>query len=92
MRTYVGPQVADLFGRDRLLATPGVVAVLDDGVIRIDLGEDLWNLSEESLLARWTAATDHLAPSEALAEPIPLRSRRGFDFAPSPAWTRRMSP
>ena len=92
MRTYVGPQVADLFGRDRLLATPGVVEVLDDGVIRIDLARDLWNVSEDSLLERWTTATDHLAPSEALAEAIPLRSRRGFDFAPSPAWRRMMSP
>jgi hypothetical protein len=89
MRTYFSGDVADLFGRDLLLSTPAVVDELDWGGIRIDLLEDMWDAPDAALIERWSAATAHLAPSEALAEARPLKSRRGFEFAPSPAWKRR---
>jgi hypothetical protein len=89
MRTYFSGDVADLFGRDLLLSAPAVVDELDWGGIRIDLLDDMWDAPDAALVERWSAATAHLAPSEALAEATPLRSRRGFDFGPSPAWKRR---
>lgn len=89
MRTYLDADVADMFGRDLLLSTPGLVEELDWGGIRIDLLEDMWDGQDAELIERWNATMAHLAPSEALAEATPLRSRRGFDFGPSPAWKRR---
>ncbi len=89
MRTYLDADIADLFGRDLLLSTPAVVDELGWGGIRIDLLEDMWDSPAAALIERWNAATAHLAPSEALAEASPLKSRRGFEFGPSPAWKRR---
>jgi hypothetical protein len=88
MRTYFGGDILDMFGRDLLLSTPGVVKTIGGKGIRIDLTEDLWNADDAVILNRWTAAMDHLSPARATAVPILLKSGRGFDFAPSPAWEK----
>ncbi len=88
MRTYFGGDVLALFGRALLASTPGVVRELDWGGVCIDLAEDLWGEDPASLRARWTRAMEHLAPAEALAAPVFLKSGRGVDFTPSPAWAR----
>jgi hypothetical protein len=88
MRTYFGGDVLALFGRARLLSTPGVVRELEWGGVCVDLADDLWHEDPASLRARWTRAMEHLAPAEATATPVFLKSGRAVDFTPSPAWAR----
>ena len=89
LRTYFGGDLVEMFGRELLLTTPGVVTKLDWGGIRIDLAEDLWNLDEEAAFDLWSKAMDHLAPSHALARPVFEEDRMTVEFEPSEAWTSR---
>lgn len=60
LRTYLGPRLVALAGRDLLLSTPAVVAETSWGGVRIDLVAEPWQASREELHAAWRAATEHL--------------------------------
>lgn len=74
LRTYIGPRLIELFGRDLLLKTPAVVTELDWGGIRIDLVAQPWQASLDDLAAAWEGAMEHLRPANLFAKP-----RRGLE-------------
>lgn len=78
MRTYFGPHLVDLLGRERLIGSPGVVCELDWGGIRIDLVEQPWDVSQSELLQSWQAAMDHLRPTQVFAEVT--QDEKGYAF------------
>jgi hypothetical protein len=89
MRTYFGGDIVGLFGRDLLLSTPAIVTDLDWGGVRIDLGEDMWNINGENLLERWQSAMRHLEKAKAFAVPEFNQRHAAISFSPSPAWKER---
>jgi hypothetical protein len=89
MRTWFGQDILRMFDRDRLLGCPALTRELDWGGVRLDLAEDLWNLEQADLTARWKKVMDFLAPSNALAEPVFESDGRTVNFRPSQAWRER---
>jgi hypothetical protein len=89
MRTYLGQDVLELFGRDTLLATPGVPKVLDWGGVRIDLVEDMFGMPQEQLAEVWKHAMDHLSSRQVFAEPVFEDDGRTISFRPAQRWQAR---
>jgi hypothetical protein len=86
MRTYFGPDMVELFGRELLLETPGVTKALEWGGVRIDLAEDMFQIAQSELAVLWKHAMDHLAPSQVFAEPVFEDDGRTISFRPARRW------
>jgi hypothetical protein len=89
MRTYFGSDILEMFGREKLLSTPGVATELDWGGIRVDLAGDVGSLDQSTTLDLWLKAMEHLKPTGALAPPVFDDDHLTVDFEPSPAWAAR---
>jgi hypothetical protein len=89
MCTYFGGDVLQMFGRELLLSTPGVVTEFDWGGIRIDLTEKFWNAERSELIRRWITAMDHLAGAGAFAKPLFKEQIPSIKFLPSAKWQNR---
>jgi hypothetical protein len=88
VRTYLGPRLVALLGRDRVLATPIPKTELAWGGIRLDLAESPWAAPLEALHAGFTHAMEHLRSAEVFATPhrapggsLELRRAARFDLA-----------
>jgi hypothetical protein len=68
LRTYLGPRLVALFGRDLLLSTPAQTTELDWGGIRLDLVAEPWQAAQSELHAAWRVAMEHLRPARVFAE------------------------
>jgi hypothetical protein len=68
LRTYVGPRLVELIGRDLLLSTPSETTELPWGGVRLDLVAAPWAAARGELLAAWRAATEHLRPAKVFTE------------------------
>jgi hypothetical protein len=80
LRTYFGPRIISLFGRDLLLSTPAQITELDWGGIRLDLVAEPWKAAQGDLRAAWRAAMEHLRPAQVFAE-MTLMPNGGVRFA-----------
>jgi hypothetical protein len=67
MRTFIGPHMVELIGRDLLLSAPVEVEKLSWGGMRLDLVREPWTASPEVLREAWQKAMDHLRPSQVFA-------------------------
>lgn len=67
LRTYLGPRLVALVGRELLRSAPVVVTELEWGGVRLDLVAEPWQASREELHAAWRAATEHLRPAGVFA-------------------------
>ena len=88
LRTYLGPRMIALLGRERVLATPIPKSELAWGGIRLDLAESPWAASLEALHAGYTHAMEHLRSADVFATPhrsaaggLELRRAARFDLA-----------
>lgn len=68
MRTYLGPRLVALLGRERIASSPLVCTELPWGGLRVDLVEDPWEATPDALRQAWRAAMDHLEPARVFAE------------------------
>jgi hypothetical protein len=68
LRTYVGPRLVALAGRELLLGSPARVEELSWGGVRLDLAAAPWEAGRAELLAAWRAATEHLRPAKVFSE------------------------
>jgi hypothetical protein len=68
MRTYVGPRIVEMVGRDLLLSTPAEVTELAWGGVRLDLVAEPWAAERAALLAAWRGATEHLRPARVFSK------------------------
>ena len=89
LRTYFGPRLVPLLGRDRVRSLPAVVRELDWGGVSVDLVEHPWQGEAEAVRAAWERAMAHLRSAQVLAEPTTtddgeVEFTRGarFEFAP----------
>lgn len=70
LRTYVGPRLVDLIGRDLLLSTPVSLTELSWGGVRLDLVAEPWQATQSELHAAWLGATAHLRPAGVFSEAV----------------------
>ena len=90
LRTYIGPRLIELFGRELLLATPAVVAELPWGGACIDLVDQPWQADLAALASAWRVAMDYLRPAEVFAAMD--RDEQGYVYlAPGARFTLRWS-
>jgi hypothetical protein len=89
MRTYLGSDILEMFGRDLLLTSPALAEELSWSGVRLDLGEDMWNADPDEVVMQWKKVMDHLKQANALAEPEFEEDGRTVSFRPSPAWLNR---
>jgi hypothetical protein len=68
IRTYIGPRLIEIFGRDLLLNTPASVTEMNWGGVRIDLVEEPWSASQVALVSAWKVAMEHLRQAEVFSE------------------------
>ncbi|WP_433595193.1 hypothetical protein [Lysinibacillus xylanilyticus] len=87
-RTYMGSHVLEMFGKDFLLKSPGVVSELNWGGICLDILEKPFEASAESLLNNWVNIMGYLDSAQTIAIPSFDEDRMGVSFTPNQAWIK----
>ncbi|MFB7816878.1 hypothetical protein [Paenibacillus chitinolyticus] len=88
IRTYFGGHILDLFGRDFLKKSPGIVTELSWGGIRIDIMDKPWEAEKEILLDKWLSVMNYLHSAHVLALPSFDEDHMGVSFSPNSAWKK----
>ncbi|TWD92475.1 hypothetical protein FB550_11728 [Neobacillus bataviensis] len=86
VRTYISSHIMEMFGKEFLLNSPGVVSELNWNGIRIDLLSEPWKADNETLLDSWLRVMEYLESSNVMAIPDFDDDHMGVSFSPNIAW------
>lgn len=86
LRTYFGGDVMELFGKEFLLKTPGVVRLLSWGGISIDLCQKPWEKEIDELLDYWYDTMTYLQQAEVMAKPVFAEAENRVFMLPGEIW------
>lgn len=90
-RTYFSGHILEMFNKDFLLNSPGVVTELNWGGICIDILGDSLETDNEKLLDHWLDVMKYLESSQVMAIPSFDEDRMGVSFSPSPTWEKYLN-
>ncbi|PEC76903.1 hypothetical protein CN277_21530 [Bacillus cereus] len=85
-RTYLSGHILDMFDKESLLNSPGVVSELNWGGTCIDLLHNPLESDMDLLLDSWLSAMKYLEPAQVMALPSFDEDRMGVSFSPNVAW------
>ncbi len=80
-RTWFGPRVCDLAGREALLAAGGTMVELEGGGLRMDLSDEPWTLDLDALKAARAQVEPAVRAAGILASPLGVTGAE-----PGPSW------
>ena len=86
IRTYLGGDILELFGREIFKTIPAIVTEMEWGGIRVDLVDKPWEADPELLFDRWLAAMKHLEPAQVFAVPIFQNDCTWVKFSANKVW------
>ncbi|MGE7022142.1 hypothetical protein [Solibacillus cecembensis] len=87
-RTYVSSYVLDMFGKEFMMKSPGVVSKLAWGGISLDIANKPFAVDNESLLDGWLNIMKYLDSAQVMAIPSFDEDRMGVSFSPNKAWIK----
>lgn len=85
-RTYFGAHVLEMFDRERLINTPGVVSELKWGGICVDVLDRPFEADHEKLLESWLNVMRYLESSQVIAIPSFDDDHMGVTYTPNSVW------